>query len=352
MELATRRHFFYHGNEEYVHERPDCHWCQIRSFPTHQTTPITVVNEVDGEVLPSNFRFINERVFGQGVQRAEESFRSGCACASDASCQYTGCLCLADIDESDSNDDEDDEMNDEFGGRGGFNEDGSRKPTRGSEPQKAYAYHSHGAKAGRLRSKLHDSKFPLYECHQGCACTAQCPNRVVERGRTLPLEIFRTENRGWGVRSSHSIKKGQFVDCYLGEIITSAEADRRRAASAISQRKDVYLFALDKFTDPESLDPRLRGPPLEVDGEFMSGPTRFINHSCAPNLRIFARVGDHADKHLHDLAFFAIKDIPAGVELTFDYVDGVAEEGEEPSGNVEDMTRCLCGSSKCRKFLW
>ena len=70
------------------------------------------------------------------------------------------------------------------------------------------------------------------------------------------------------------------------------------------------------------MDERLSGPPFEVDGEFFSGPTRFINHSCEPNLRSFARVGDHADKHIHDLALFAIEDIPAGVELTFDYVDG------------------------------
>lgn len=154
-----------------------------------------------------------------------------------------------------------------------------------------------------------------------------------------------------GVRSPVPIKKGQFVDRYLGEIITSTEADRRRSESAISQRKDVYLFALDKFTDPDSLDTRLKGPSLEVDGEFMSGPTRFVNHSCEPNMRIFARVGDHADKHIHDLALFAIKEIPRGEELTFDYVDGVSYETEEP-GEKSHMTPCLCGSKKCRKFLW
>ena len=155
-----------------------------------------------------------------------------------------------------------------------------------------------------------------------------------------------------GVRSSEAIRKGQFIDRYLGEIITSEEADRRRDESAVSQRKDIYLFALDKFTDPDSLDPRLIGPPLEVDGEFMSGPTRFINHSCDPNLRIFARVGDQADKHMHDLALFAIKNIPKGEEFTFDYVDGVAEEGDELDGHAEGMTACLCGSENCRKFLW
>lgn len=263
-----------------------------------------------------------------------------------------GCLCLADLDDEDEDSDE-------------------RDPDymdvdRAS--RKAYAYHTHGTKAGLLRSKYHKSKTPIYECHEGCSCSIDCPNRVVERGRTIPLQIFRTEDRGWGkqplecqpnctltapgVRSPVSIKKGQFVDRYLGEVITLKEADRRRSASAVSQRKDVYLFALDKFTDSASLDPRLRGPALLVDGEFMSGPTRFINHSCDPNLQIFARVGDHADKHLHDLALFAIKDIPKGEELTFDYVAGDEDEEEEFGGSVSDMTPCLCGSKKCRKFLW
>ena len=154
------------------------------------------------------------------------------------------------------------------------------------------------------------------------------------------------------MRSTQTIKKGQFVDCYLGEVITAEEAERRRHRSTVSQHKDVYLFALDKFTNPGSLDPRLKGPPLEVDGEFMSGPTRFINHSCDPNLRIFARVGDHADKHLHDLALFSLCDIPSGEELTFDYVDGVADDRESATQDPEHMTRCLCGSKKCRKFLW
>lgn len=137
----------------------------------------------------------------------------------------------------------------------------------------------------------------------------------------------------------------------MGEVITSKEADRRRKDSAISKRKDVYLFALDKFTDPKSLDPRLQEAPLEVDGEFMSGPTRFINHSCDPNLRIFARVGDHADKHIHDLALFAIKEIQRGEELTFDYVDGAAGD-EDTKAHPGEMTKCLCGSSRCRKYLW
>lgn len=157
-----------------------------------------------------------------------------------------------------------------------------------------------------------------------------------------------------GVRSNVNIKEGQFIDKYVGEVITAKEALRRRDASEKAARKDVYLFALDKFSNAAAIDERLRGDPLEVDGEFKSGPTRFINHSCDPNLRIFARVGDQSNRHIHDLAFFAIRDIKAGEELTFDYIDGVDEDDldvEDPSKR-KDMTRCLCGAENCRGFLW
>lgn len=142
------------------------------------------------------------------------------------------------------------------------------------------------------------------------------------------------------------------MDRYIGEIITAEEADRRRKVSDVAQKKDVYLFDLDKFHDPRSLDPRLSARPPVVDGEFMSGPTRFVNHSCDPNMRIYARVGDQADKHLHDLALFAIRDVPRGTELTFDYTNGVVEDDDAGDGEKKDMIRCFCGSKNCRGVLW
>ncbi|KAH8911288.1 SET domain-containing protein [Coniochaeta sp. PMI_546] len=338
MEKATERHFFQHAKlEPNSEERKRCHWCQIRSFATHKKLPVTIVNETeDGATLPPHFRFIDRSILTDGVSPAGEEFRSGCQCPDDEECMYSSCLCLEEM-APDSDADSGDE-----GGRDG-------RPRR-----KRFAYHSHGAKRGMLRSRILQSREPIYECHSGCSCSLRCPNRVVERGRQIPLQIFRTDERGWGVRCPVDLKKGQFVDKYLGEIITGEEADRRRAQSSMARRKDVYLFALDKFSDENSLDHRLAGPPLEVDGEFMSGPTRFINHSCDPNMRIFARVGDHADKHIHDLALFAIRDIAAGEELTFDYVDGLEEldsDAHDPAMN-KDMTRCLCRSRKCRGWLW
>ncbi|KAI9738938.1 MAG: hypothetical protein M1818_005252 [Claussenomyces sp. TS43310] len=332
--------------EQIRKEQRDCHFCQLAKFSTYERYPITICNDVDDSTLPSDFSFIERSILCDGVRAAEEAFRTGCECQEDQDCERIGCHCLQDMD----------------------------IPEQSPGPRtKIHAYRSRGSNRDCLRQHLLDSREPIYECHDKCQCSSECRNRVVERGRRVPLEIFRTfDGRGWGklkrlvtypnegadnkgVRSTVDIVKGQYVDKYVGEIITAEEAQRRREESDVAERKDVYLFALDKFSDPNSMDPRLSGPPYEVDGEFKSGPTRYINHSCDPNLRSFARVGDHADKHIHDLALFAIDDIAAGEELTFDYVDGMDTdpvEDAKDSGKREEMTKCLCGSENCRGFLW
>ncbi|KAL8344934.1 hypothetical protein RB601_005120 [Gaeumannomyces tritici] len=338
MENSLRRHFFHHGGQDPAvtdrsREVRKCHWCQLRSFEKHALYPISIVNDTDDlQTLPQKFKFISENHLGPGVSRAEASFRSGCECANPQDCMKGGCQCLEEVDDevSDSDDYED--------GKGS-----------GASEKTLFSYYSTGPKAGLLKKSRLQSRQPIYECHEGCSCGPDCPNRVVERGRMVPLQIFRTDDRGWGVRSVIDIKCGQFVDTYLGEVITSDEADRRRNEATNARKKDIYLFGLDKFIDENSPDPRLTGPPLEVDGEDMSGPSRFINHSCDPNMRIFARVGDHADKHMHDLALFAIRDIPKGEELTFDYVDGV---DIDKASKTDGHTKCLCGSNKCRGWLW
>ena len=61
-------------------EMKNCHWCQIRSFATHRTIPITIVNDQQGnnEVLNPNFRFIDHSIIAKDVPVAEDSFRTGC----------------------------------------------------------------------------------------------------------------------------------------------------------------------------------------------------------------------------------------------------------------------------------
>lgn len=110
----------------------------------------------------------------------------------------------------------------------------------------------------------------------------------------------------------------------------------------------------------------------------MGGPTRFINHSCDPNVRLFAVSYNKYDQRIYDLAFFALEFIPAGTELTFDYVDPEPDEDEDKArenrrrkeeklaggkngkravNGIEGASKwkrkpCLCGSKNCRGFMW
>ena len=48
-----------------------------------------------------------------------------------------------------------------------------------------------------------NSSKVLYECHELCACQGyRCSNMIATEGSRVKLEIFLTENKGWGVRAS------------------------------------------------------------------------------------------------------------------------------------------------------
>lgn len=59
---------------------------------------------------------------------------------------------------------------------------------------------------------------PIYECNKICPCGPECPNRVVQRGRKYKICIFRTKDRGWGVKTLQKVKAGAFVLEYSGEV--------------------------------------------------------------------------------------------------------------------------------------
>ena len=180
---------------------------------------------------------------------------------------------------------------------------------------------------------------------------------MVQRGRKVPLTIFKTRNRGWGVYCDEDLIQGEFIDTYLGEIITNQEADRREQSG--SKDKQSYLYSLDKFVS--DVDDLTEENCYVVDGQDMGGPTRFINHSCEPNCRQYTVSYNKNDPRIYDLAFFAVEDIRAGTELTFDYQDKDEVEEWDAVKHREaaladpanaGKQRCNCGATKCRGYLW
>lgn len=167
-----------------------------------------------------------------------------------------------------------------------------------------------------------------------------------------------------GLRSPDPIYAGQFIDFYLGEVISDEEADMREKANASKGKNNAsYLFSLDFFNNWDKdgyPDYRMN----VVDGKKFGSVTRFMNHSCKPNCKMIPATQNHADGYLYDLAFFALHDIPPMTELTFDYapswnkfseeIDPVYDSDDDSDDDSDgaEAVPCLCGESNCRGKLW
>ncbi|XP_075734791.1 histone-lysine N-methyltransferase EHMT1-like isoform X1 [Rhipicephalus microplus] len=163
----------------------------------------------------------------------------------------------------------------------------------------------------------------LFECNQACTCWNDCHNRVVQKGITCHLQLFRTQEKGWGVRTLQDIPQGAFVCEYVGEMLSDSEADKREA--------DVYLF------DLEDRD----GETYCLDARHYGNVCRFLNHLCEPNLAPVRVFVEHHDMHFPRLAFFSLRPIAKNEELGFDY-------GEKFWTIKSKMFTCKCGHPNCK----
>jgi uncharacterized protein len=117
-----------------------------------------------------------------------------------------------------------------------------------------------------------------------------------------------------GCYTTTPIRKGRRVAEYTGPRLTKAEADALYEDSNLT-----YLFGLGDGS-------------VVIDGHCMA---MFINHSCDPNCETDERNGR--------VWIRAIRNIPAGAEITYDYClyDG-----------GEDEAICNCGASNCRGTMY
>ncbi|XP_047462143.1 histone-lysine N-methyltransferase SUV39H1-like [Mugil cephalus] len=268
---------------------------------------IYVINEVDLEGPPKNFTYINNYKVGPGIVLDEMAV--GCECKDCFDDPVNGCCPGASLHRMAYND------------------------------------------RGQIRIRPGE---PIYECNSQCGCGSDCPNRVVQKGIQFDLCIFKTENgRGWGVRTLQHIKKNTFVMEYVGEIITTDEAERR--GHVYDRQGSTYLFDLDYVEDVYT-----------VDAAHLGNISHFVNHSCDPNLQVYNVFIDNIDERLPRIALFSTRAIRAGEELTFDYkmqIDAVDTEstkmdssfslvGLPSSPKKRIRVECRCGSDSCRKYLF
>ncbi|XP_077237409.1 uncharacterized protein LOC143879089 isoform X2 [Tasmannia lanceolata] len=206
-----------------------------------------------------------------------------------------------------------------------------------SDSKKCFcAYKNGGEFPFNYSGAIVEAKPLVYECGPSCKCPPSCPNRVSQHGIKFQLEIFKTESRGWGVRSLISIPSGSFICEYTGELLQDTEAEQRTG-------NDEYLFDIGhNYNDHALWDglSTLIPPDLQssafcevvedvgftIDAVEYGSVGRFINHSCSPNLYAQNLLYDHDDKRMPHIMLFAAENIPPLQELTYHYNYTVDQE--------------------------
>ncbi|EXC02080.1 Histone-lysine N-methyltransferase, H3 lysine-9 specific SUVH6 [Morus notabilis] len=199
----------------------------------------------------------------------------------------------------------------------------------------------------------------VYECGPSCRCPPSCPNRVSQHGIKFQLEIFKTKDRGWGVRSLNFIPSGSFICEYLGEFLSDKEAEARTG-------NDEYLFDIGNNYNDNTLWEGLStlmpssvsasdeivedSEGFTIDAAEYGNVGRFINHSCTPNLYAQNVLYDHEDKRIPHIMLFAAENIRPLEELTYHY-NYVVDQVRDSNGNIKKKS-CFCGSHECTGRLY
>jgi histone-lysine N-methyltransferase SETDB1 len=80
----------------------------------------------------------------------------------------------------------------------------------------------------------------IFECNSKCKCDHRCSNKVVQNGISLRIQLFKTSQKGWGLRCLDDVPKGAFICTYAGLLMTEEQSDIRGAEDG-----DEYFAELD-----------------------------------------------------------------------------------------------------------
>lgn len=155
-----------------------------------------------------------------------------------------------------------------------------------------------------------------------CQCGENCQNQNIQKQMVARVGVYRTKNKGYGIKAISPINKGSFIMEYVGEVITKDEYEIRLMMH-YSNDMNFYCISL--------------GNEYVIDSRNMGNICRFVNHSCMPNCQMQKWKVDG----FLCLALFAIKDIEMGEELTYDY----------NFTSYKSVQLCFCGTDVCKKII-
>ena len=256
--------------------------------------------------------------------------------------------------------------------------------------------------AGYANRRLQDVVLTgIYECNKTCKCSNTCLNRVVQFPIRSRLQVFKTENRGWGIRTLDDLPQGAFICNYVGNLYCGDEGNKQGTAfgdayfadldmiEVVEGRKEGYESDVSdegfnedvsskssddgtnelKVVTPEKSKTMTEEPKKEekdktgeqkhksvrkyfgpeedifiMDAMTHGNIGRYLNHSCDPNVFVQNVFVNSHDIRFPNIAFFTFKFVPAGTELCWNYNYEV--------GTVENkQIVCNCGSKNCKGRL-
>ena len=129
------------------------------------------------------------------------------------------------------------------------------------------------------------------------------------------------------------IHLGDFVIEYVGEVIDQEEFLYRLKAKQDAQDESYYFLTLDQTR--------------VIDAGPRGNLARFMNHSCQPNCETqkWTVLGDTR------VGLFAVEDIPAETELTFNYYLECAQDVVDDTTAKTRQQPCHCGAPNCSGFI-
>ncbi|CAI9101048.1 OLC1v1038282C1 [Oldenlandia corymbosa var. corymbosa] len=266
-----------------------------------ESHPVSLVNDIDDEKGPAYFTYIRSLKYSQPFSSPKP---------------FTGCHCL-----------------------GGCQPGESNCPCN----QRNGGYIPYSPLGIRM-----NYKSLVHECGQTCSCPPNCRNRMTQSGLKFQLEVFRTKERGWGLRSWDPIRAGGFICEYAGEVVDASKADEIGSDSEGS-----FMFDATRVSEPMAPVSDASGElstkvpfPLFISAKNSGNVARFMNHSCSPNVYWQPVLRENNNESFLHIAFFALYHIPPLQELTFDY-------GMPAAGQVSlRRKKCFCGSRKCKGFFY
>ncbi|KAI3995184.1 hypothetical protein MKX01_031986 [Papaver californicum] len=179
--------------------------------------------------------------------------------------------------------------------------------------------------------RLVEAKSVVYECGPKCGCKDSFVNKTSQQGINYRLEVFRTPNKGWAVRSWDLIPAGSFICEYAGLLMRTKDIDNTIEHNSIRRIEEVPTpFHPHIKTNVKKLEPEFC-----VDAGLVGNVGRFINHTCDPNLFVQCVLSSHLNIKLAQVMLFAAENIPP-LQLACDYGYLVGSH-LDADGNVKQM---------------